>query len=159
VLQSGINRLRAAKERNSFHGRPKVRKRCTPAPGRRTKITMSTPATPPPTPSTPESTTPPPSPPYNFYLALAVTILATVIFGVVMYIFRDTFKEAALVTTALSTLFGIFGTVVGAYFGIKSTNDTIDKSRDDVAKSNNDAKRALAALPPEEGKKVMGMIP
>ena len=105
------------------------------------------------------TTTAPPGPPYNLILALAVVVLSTVIFGVVMYIFRDTFNEAALVTTALSTLFGIFGTVTGAYFGIKSTNDTIDKTRADIAKAHANESRALAALPPDEGKKIMGMRP
>jgi len=76
-----------------------------------------------------------------------------------MLAFRNVFTEAALVTTALSTLFGIFGTVVGAYFGIKSSSDTFDKARNDVAESNERANRALAALPSDEGKKVMGIRP
>lgn len=100
-----------------------------------------------------------PSRPYNFILALSAIVLATIIFGIVMAIFRGVFTDAALVTTALSTLFGIFGTVVGAYFGIKSSNDTIDKTRKDVAEANDKASRALAALPPDDGKKVMGMRP
>jgi hypothetical protein len=109
---------------------------------------------------TPAKTTPEtPSRPYNFILALVVVILASVIFVIVMVIFRDAFKDAALVTTALSTLFGIFGTVLGAYFGIKSSNDSFDKARKDVTEANNAAKGALAALPPAEGKKVMGMTP
>ena len=115
------------------------------------------------TPETPTSMTPPastpetPTRPYNFILALAVVILATIIFGIVMALYRDVFTEGALVTTAMSTLFGIFGTVVGAYFGIKSSNDTIDKTRKDVAEANDKASRALAALPSDEGKRVMGM--
>jgi hypothetical protein len=109
---------------------------------------------------TQDSPTPtPPSLPYNLILALTVVVLSTVIFGVVMYIFRDTFNRAALITTALSTLFGIFGTVVGAYFGIKTTNDTIDKTRGDLAKAHANESRALAALPSDEGKKVMRMSP
>ena len=102
--------------------------------------------------STPET----PSRPYNFILALAVVLLATIIFGIVMVLFRDTFKEAALVTTALSTLFGIFGTVLGAYFEIKSSNDTSDKARREVAEANDKAGRALAALDPKEGKAITG---
>ena len=115
------------------------------------------------TPETSASTTPPtsasetPTRPYNLIVALAVIILAAIIFGIVMAIYKDVFTEGALVTTAMSTLFGIFGTVVGAYFGIKSSNDTIDKSRKDVAEANEKANRALAALPSDEGKKVLGM--
>jgi len=102
--------------------------------------------------STPET----PSRPYNFILALVVVLLATIIFGIVMAMFRDTFKEAALVTTALSTLFGIFGTVLGAYFGIKSSNDTSDKARREVAEANDKAGRALAALDPKDATKTTG---
>jgi len=102
--------------------------------------------------STPET----PSRPYNFILALVVVLLATIIFGIVMALFRDTFKEAALVTTALSTLFGIFGTVLGAYFGIKSSNDTSDKARREVAEANDKAGRALAALDPKDATKITG---
>jgi uncharacterized membrane protein len=88
-----------------------------------------------------------------------VIILATIIFGIVMAIYKVVFTEGALVTTAMSTLFGIFGTVVGAYFGIKSSNDTFDKTRKDVAEATDKANRALAALPSDEGKRVMGMRP
>jgi hypothetical protein len=132
---------------------------------RRTTTTMSTPdkqTTPPDSTNTQGNTTQKtptletPSRPYNFILALAVLLLATIIFGIVMALFRDTFKEAALVTTALSTLFGIFGTVLGAYFGIKSSNDTSDKARREVAEANDKAGRALAALDPKEGKGITG---
>jgi len=104
--------------------------------------------------ATPTSTPEAPSRPYNFILALATLLLATIIFGIVMALFRDTFKDAALVTTALSTLFGIFGTVLGAYFGIKSSNDTSDKARREVAQANDKAGRALAALDPREGTRI-----
>src|SRR5215213_2044397 len=97
-----------------------------------------------------------PSRPYNFILALVVILLATIIFGIVMALFRDTFTDAALVTTALSTLFGIFGTVLGAYFGIKSSNDTSDKARREVAQANDKAGRALAALDPKDATKITG---
>jgi uncharacterized membrane protein len=109
--------------------------------------------------TTPTSTPETSSRPYNFILALVVILLATIIFGIVMALFRDTrdtFKEAALVTTALSTLFGIFGTVLGACFGIKSSNDTSDKARRAVAQANDKAGRALAALDPKEGKGITG---
>jgi hypothetical protein len=97
------------------------------------------------------------SPPYAFLVVVVALTLASIVFVIVMLTFREVFAEAALVTTALSTLFGIFGTVVGAYFGIKSSSDTFDKSRKDVAKANETANRALAALPSDEGKNVMGI--
>ena len=97
--------------------------------------------------------------PYAFYVVVVALTLASIVFVITMLAFRNVFTEAALVTTALSTLFGIFGTVVGAYFGIKSSSDTFDKARNDVAESNERANRALAALPSDEGKKVMGIRP
>jgi hypothetical protein len=121
-----------------------------------TPDTTTTPTTPPT--GTPATTTAAsPTPPYNLILALAVVFLSTVIFGIVMAIFKDTFTEAALVTTALSTLFGIFGTVVGAYFGIKSTNDTNDKARDEVTKAHDQANQFAAIANPEEAKQVLGI--
>jgi hypothetical protein len=124
----------------------------------RTTPPASTPETS--TSTTPSASTPEtPTRPYNYILALAVIILATIIFGIVMAIYKDVFTEGALVTTAMSTLFGIFGTVVGAYFGIKSSNDTIDKTRKDVAEANDKASRALAALPSNARKRVMGIRP
>ncbi len=72
-----------------------------------------------------------------------------------MLIFQDVFKEAAVVTTALSTLFGIFGTVIGAYFGIKASNDTAERSQGAIERANQTANRALAELPPDVGKEIM----
>jgi hypothetical protein len=59
--------------------------------------------------------------PYTFYVVIVALTLASIVFVIIMLAFRNVFTEVALVTTALSTLFGIFGTVVGAYFGIKSS--------------------------------------
>jgi hypothetical protein len=98
-------------------------------------------------------------PAYAFWVVVAALTLASIVFVIIMLAFRNVFTEAALVTTSLSTLFGIFGTVVGAYFGIKSSSDTFDKSRKDVAEANEKASRALAALPSDEGKKVLGIRP
>jgi hypothetical protein len=46
------------------------------------------------------------------------------------------------VTSLLATLFSVIGTVVAAYFGVKSTNDTTDKAIGQVEK---EAKRTEAA--------------
>jgi hypothetical protein len=72
-----------------------------------------------------------------------------------MLIFKDRFGEGALVTTALSTLFGIFGTVIGAYFGIKASNDTAERSQGAIEKANQTANRALAELSPDVGRQIM----
>ncbi|MDQ3792916.1 MAG: hypothetical protein M3341_09845 [Actinomycetota bacterium] len=73
-----------------------------------------------------------------------------------MLIFEDRFEDAGEVTTGLSTLFGIFGTVIGAYFGIKASNDTAERSQDAIEKATQTANRDLAELPPDVGRQIMG---
>ena len=65
------------------------------------------------------------SPPYNFGIAAIVLVLASLIFVVIMVVFAGLFKEATQVTAALGSLFTLMGTVVGTYFGIKSTQDRV----------------------------------
>ena len=81
--------------------------------------------------------------------------MASVVFVLVMLIFKGKFEDTALVTTALSTLFAIFGTVIGAYFGIKASNDTAERSQSAIEKANQTANRALAQLPPDVGKQIL----
>jgi hypothetical protein len=88
------------------------------------------------------------SPPYNFRIAAIALVAASLIFALTMFIFAALFEEATEVTTALGTLFTLIGTVVGAYFGIKSTNDNIDKAQAEIKASNRGAKAALAELTP-----------
>jgi hypothetical protein len=95
------------------------------------------------------------SPPYALYVVALALGLASIVFVLVMLIFRNAFQDPAVVTTALSTLFGIFGTVVGAYFGIKASNDAADKAQGAIERANETANRALAELPPEVGKRIM----
>jgi ABC-type long-subunit fatty acid transport system fused permease/ATPase subunit len=97
------------------------------------------------------------TPPYAFGIAAIALFLATLVFMVVMWIFQDEITNGAVVTTALSTLFGVFGTVVGAYFGIKLSSDTADKTRGETERAraeteraNDKTNRALAALDPAE---------
>ena len=58
-------------------------------------------------------------------LAAIVLVLASLIFVVIMVVFAGLFKEATQVTAALGSLFTLMGTVVGTYFGIKSTQDRV----------------------------------
>ena len=48
--------------------------------------------------------------------------------------------NAANVTAALSSLFGIVGTLVGAYFGIKASSDAQDRSADTAQQAVRDQK-------------------
>jgi hypothetical protein len=95
------------------------------------------------------------TPPHAFNLAGGAIIVAAIVFLVVMWIFSDKIGDGALVISALSTLFGVIGTIVGAYFGIKLTNDATDKTQDAVEKANDKANAALAEVDPEVGKRII----
>jgi hypothetical protein len=45
--------------------------------------------------------------------------------------------------------------VIGAYFGIKASNDTAERSQGAIERANETANRALAELLPEVGKQIM----
>src|SRR5919107_6165624 len=72
-----------------------------------------------------------------------------------MLIFRNLFENATDVTTVLSSMFAVVGTLVGAYFGVKASNDATDKVRDNLIRTRDITNRALAELDPEVGKRVM----
>jgi hypothetical protein len=97
--------------------------------------------------------------PYAFYVVAIAFIVILIAFVASMAIFRSLFEEATEVTTALSSLFTIVGTMLGAYFGIKVSSDTTDKTRGAIEKANDTANKALAALPPEEGRRIAGQPP
>src|SRR5215204_4686926 len=69
---------------------------------------------------------------FSYRLVLYAVLSVTGAFILVMALFAwlDVFNEnnAANVTAALSSLFGIVGTLVGAYFGIKASSDAQDRS-------------------------------
>lgn len=94
------------------------------------------------------------SPAYGFWLAVISLSLVSLVAFSAMLIFQDVFQNATDVTTVLSSLFAVVGTVVGAYFGIKASADTRDKTQGAIDKANEIANRALAELPPEVGKQV-----
>jgi hypothetical protein len=68
---------------------------------------------------------------WSFWLVFSAIGWVTVAFLVVMLVYSglDIFDKnnAANITAALSSLFGIVGTLVGAYFGIKASTDAQDK--------------------------------
>jgi hypothetical protein len=59
-----------------------------------------------------------------------------------MWIFADLFKNATTVTTALGSLFTLIGTVVGAYFDIKVSNDTSERSQGAIERAHSSAQEA-----------------
>ncbi len=98
-------------------------------------------------------------PPLRVFVAALALVLISITFLFTMLMFRDVFQEATAVIAALSSLFTVVGTVLGTYFGIKVSSGTIDKTRGAIERANDTAYKALAALPPEEGKRITGQPP
>jgi hypothetical protein len=69
---------------------------------------------------------------WSFYLVRIAILSVTGAFIVVMVLFAflEVFnsENAANITAALGSLFGVVGTLVGAYFGIKASSDAQDSS-------------------------------
>jgi hypothetical protein len=91
-------------------------------------------------------------------------------------LFGDLFNNATTVIAALGSLFTLIGTIVGAYFGIKVSNDTSERSRGAIEKAhgsameanektqkaneraqkaNDTAKKALAELNPDVARRIV----
>lgn len=93
--------------------------------------------------------------PYAFFVVALALVSISVTFLLIMLMFRRAFLEQPeTVIMALGSLFTVVGTVIGAYFGIKVASDTTDKTRGTIERANDTTNRALAALPPEEGKRI-----
>jgi hypothetical protein len=95
-------------------------------------------------------------PAYGFWLAALALVLVSVVAFSAMLIFKGAFENATDVTTVLSSLFAVVGTVVGAYLGIKTSGDTRDTMQGVAERAHETANRALAELPPEVGRRVAG---
>ncbi len=95
------------------------------------------------------------TPPYAFRIVALAIIVAAIVFLAVMWIYEDKIADGKLVISALSTLFGVFGTIVGAYFGIKLSSDASDKTRKAMDEANDKANRALAEVDPEVGRRII----
>jgi hypothetical protein len=91
--------------------------------------------------------------PYNLIFAIVCVVLAVVAYLLTMLLFKGLINapaDVAIVSGALGVLFTLIGTVVAAYFGIKSTQDTTDKARQQLKeeaqrteRANQAARRAL----------------
>jgi hypothetical protein len=82
---------------------------------------------------------------------------------------RAVFNNATTVIAASGSLFTLIGTVVGAYFGIKVSNDTSERSHGAIEKAhgstmeaneraqkaNDTAKKALAELDPDVARRIV----
>ena len=70
----------------------------------------------------------------------SVTGAFILVMGLFAYLQVFNTENAANVTAALSSLFGIVGTLVGAYFGIKASSDAQDRSAETAQKAVADQK-------------------
>src|ERR687894_2593333 len=82
------------------------------------------------------------SPPYAFFVAALAIVGACLVFGLSMWIFGDLFNNATTVIAALGSLFTLIGTIVGAYFGIKVSNDTSQRSQGAIERAHGSAEEA-----------------
>lgn len=97
------------------------------------------------------------SPAYAFWVAAIALGMASLAFVLTMFIFGGLFQDAATVTATLGSLFTLIGTVVGAYFGIKASNDTSERAQtliktasDQTQRANDFAREAYGMLDPKD---------
>ena len=97
--------------------------------------------------------------PYGFIIVVVGVITVVIVFLITMYMFSGLFDNVAetpndgatLVITAMTSLFGVIGTLVGAFFGVRVGLSGKEKS-DDLANT------ALARLGSEDGKAVKNEV-
>ncbi len=107
------------------------------------------------TPSTPASPQPEGSGDegkWKYGLVVVLAGLVVILFAFVVAL--QEYQKAADVSTALAPVTGVVGTLVGAYFGVQVGAAGKDKAEAARTKSDNEAKAALAALPPDEAQAV-----
>jgi uncharacterized protein YacL len=102
---------------------------------------------------------PPPSgshrtPAYAFRIAALGILVAAGVFLVLMYLFSEDIDGAVMVS-AMSTLFAVIGTIIGAYFGIKVTNDNAEKTQAAIKEANDKETEAFGALDPAEAQRIL----
>lgn len=108
----------------------------------------------------------PQRPPYAFYVAAIAIVSPCLVYFLSMWAFGDLFQDAA---TPLGSLFTLIGTVAGAYFGIKVSNDTSERSQGAIERAHgrteeanqraehahDTAQQALAELDPSVAKRIV----
>jgi hypothetical protein len=102
--------------------------------------------------------------PLSCRLVVIAILCVSALFIVVMlfYGWRGVIKDDAQVVAALTSAFGIIGTLVGAYFGFKSSNDARDTVENVHSKTTGAVQQAAsaaqhAAAPPNNRRKKQQM--
>jgi hypothetical protein len=112
--------------------------------------TSPPPPPPPPPPSTPTGEEEKKPSPYNMYVALASLGGAVAVFLLVSAAscssgLIKTPADFATVSAAMGGLFTLIGTVVGAYFGIKSSGDAHDRTQEANKRALDESDKARKA--------------
>jgi hypothetical protein len=85
---------------------------------------------------------------------LAVVLAGLAVILIAFFLSLNEYDKAPDVSTALAPVTGVVGTLVGAYFGVQVGAAGKEKAEDARAKSEEEAKAALAALPPDQAEAV-----
>jgi len=100
--------------------------------------------------------------PWSFYLVVVAILSVTTAFLIIMVLYSrlDIFDQenAANITAALSSLFGIVGTLVGAYFGIKATAEAqgkVERSQSETLAATQQTVKDLSANSVEHQKQAV----
>ncbi|OGO09954.1 MAG: hypothetical protein A3K46_05140 [Chloroflexi bacterium RBG_13_60_9] len=88
---------------------------------------------------------------YGFW----VVVIGLAIVGIVFVVAILKWTTAADVATAVGSLTGVVGTIVGAFFGVQVGSSGKEKAEADRATAENKAMSFAAELPPELAKKVL----
>jgi hypothetical protein len=91
--------------------------------------------------------------PWAFFVVITAFVCVTIVFLVVwLFPTPKVFTQSSEVIAVLSTTFGVIGTLVGTYFGIKTTGD----ARDTVERVQTNAAKAIAGSSTTGGSKNRG---
>ena|SRR5215212_6881588 len=82
------------------------------------------------------------SPPWGMIVILTALVLVSIGAIWVLASYKSVFTNPTDITTVLGTWFTVVGSLVGAYFGIKASSDTTDKSMGQVEKAARRTERA-----------------
>lgn len=88
-------------------------------------------------------------PAYAFWLIVIGISSVTVIFVTTMIVFQGQFEQATEVLTGLASVFGVIGTLIGAYFGVKASGDAREAAESARRRSSAVTSKVLARSQPE----------
>ncbi len=94
-------------------------------------------------------------PAYAFWLVAIGIASVSLIFLMTIGVFRNEFKEATEVLSALASVFGMIGTLTGAYFGVKASSDARQTAEDARQHSVAVSQAVLARSEPHAGEEAL----